>query len=224
MGPFGRANGGFSVPVNVSFQIDDFEEAWTYSQPFDYIHSRMMNTSVSNWTEYLRKSFEYATIPRHITVPSPAPPFTYQTPLTLPRNLNPGGYLELQEFALPLSDDGTLMPEHALWKSMDLLSDAAAKLNHAFIDLNKLKGMMIAAGFVDVEEIHYKWPSNTWPKDKWYKELGAWNNKNITSGLQGFLMAALTRGLGWAREEVDVLAAQVRKDVNDRNIHAYWPM
>jgi hypothetical protein len=49
--------------------------------------------------------------PRHITVPHRSS-FTHQTPLTLLRNLNPGGYLELQEFALPLSDDGTLTPEH----------------------------------------------------------------------------------------------------------------
>lgn len=59
MAPFGRANDGLSVPPNVSFQVDDFEDTWTSLKPFDYIHSRMMNTSVSNWTEYLRKSFEY---------------------------------------------------------------------------------------------------------------------------------------------------------------------
>jgi hypothetical protein len=64
--------------------------------------------------------------------------FTHQTPLTLLRNLNPGGYLELQEFALPLSDDGTLTPEHALQRSMDLLSEAAKKHNHAFVDLHQL--------------------------------------------------------------------------------------
>jgi hypothetical protein len=83
---------------------------------------------------------------------------------------------------------------------------------------------MVAAGFVGVEEFHYKWPSNKWPKDKRHKEIGMWNNENIVSGLQGFLMAALTRGLGWQKEEVDVLVAQARRDVNDRNIHAYWPM
>lgn len=51
-----------------------------------------------------------------------------------------------------------------------------------------------------------------------------WNNENITSGLQGFLMAALTRALGWQKEEVDVLAAQARNDVNNLRIHTYWPV
>ena len=31
---------------------------------------------------------------------------------------------------------------------------------------------MESVGFVDVVETVYKWPSNKWPKDKKYKELG----------------------------------------------------
>ncbi|GJD00495.1 methyltransferase domain-containing protein [Colletotrichum higginsianum] len=187
----------YSVPPNVKFEIDDIEDSWTYSQPFDYIHSRMMNTSISNWEEYLRQSFKY---------------------------LNPGGWLELQEFALPVSDDDTLTEEHALYQSMKYLGEAAAKTNRAFVDLDALKPMMEAAGFVDVAEMRFKWPSNTWPRHPKFKELGAWNYENITTGLQGFLMAALTRGLGWRADEVNVLAAQARKDVGDKSIHAYWPM
>ncbi|KAJ0164084.1 hypothetical protein CTA2_1794 [Colletotrichum tanaceti] len=185
------------VPPNVKFEIDDIEDSWTYSQPFDYIHSRMMNTSISNWEEYLRQSFEH---------------------------LNPDGWLELQEFALPVSDDGTLTEAHALHRSMKHLGEAAAKTNRAFVDLDALGPMMRAAGFVDVAEARFKWPSNTWPRHPKFKELGAWNYENITTGLQGFLMAALTRGLGWTADEVNVLAAQARKDVADKSIHAYWPM
>ncbi|OLN95723.1 hypothetical protein CCHL11_02734 [Colletotrichum chlorophyti] len=186
-----------SVPPNVKFEIDDVEDSWTYSRPFDYIHSRMMNSAIVKWQEYLHQCYE---------------------------NLNPGGWLELQEFDLPLSDDNTLTEEHALYKSMRYLSEAAAKTDHAFADLATLRPMMEAAGFVDVAEMRFKWPSNTWPRHAKFKELGAWNYENITSGLQGFLMAALTRGLGWQADEVNVLAAQARKDVGDRSIHAYWPM
>ncbi|KAK1621931.1 S-adenosyl-L-methionine-dependent methyltransferase [Colletotrichum phormii] len=185
------------VPPNVKFEVDDIEDSWTYSRPFDYIHSRMMNSSISKWEEYIRQSFE---------------------------NLTPGGWLELQEFGLPLSDDDTLKEEHALYQSMKHLGEAAAKTDHAFVDLDALKPMLEAAGFVDVSELRFKWPSNTWPRHAKFKELGAWNYENITTGLQGFLLAALTRGLGWKSDEVNVLAAQARKDVGDRSIHAYWPM
>ncbi|KAM0421281.1 hypothetical protein ACHAPT_011003 [Fusarium lateritium] len=185
------------VPPNVRFEIDDFDEEWTYSQPFDYIHSRMNNSSVTDWEEYIRQSFE---------------------------NLKPGGYLELQEFTLPLSDDDTLTPDHALFQSMKHLGEAAAKSGRPFIDLNTLRALLEKAGFEDVQEHKFKWPSNTWPRDAKFKELGAWNHENMIAGLQGFLMAALTRGLGWRAEEVDVLAAKAKQDLRDKSIHAYWPM
>lgn len=107
---------------------------------------------------------------------------------------------------------------------MVLLGQAAAGMGRAFIDLDTIAPMMRAAGFHDVAEHRFRWPSNAWPRDPHHKHIGAWNHENIVSGLQGFLMAALTRGLGWRAEEVDVLAAQARKDMNDRGVHAYWPM
>ena len=155
---------------------------------------------------------------------SPPPSSHVITPNPHCRNLTPGGYLELQEFNLPLSDDGTLTPDHALQKAMTLLGKAAAQTNHAFVDITKLKTMLTAAGFVDVVEVQHKWPSNTWPQDHKHKEIGAWNNQNITAGMEGFLMAALTRALGWQKEEVSVLAAQAKRDLDNRRIHAYWPM
>ncbi|KAK2031378.1 S-adenosyl-L-methionine-dependent methyltransferase [Colletotrichum zoysiae] len=185
------------VPPNVKFEVDDVEDSWTYTRPFDYIHSRMMNTSICRWEEYLSQSYKH---------------------------LKPGGWLELQDFHLPLSDDDTLTEDHALQRSMRLLSQAVSKTGRPFIDLDTFKPMMEAAGFVDVTEVRFKWPINTWPRDGAYKELGAWSYVNSTAGLQGFLMAALTRGLGWKADEVNMLAAQAIKDLADRSIHAYWPM
>lgn len=46
------------MPPNVRFLIDDIDEDMDYSEPFDYVHSRMMNFSVQNWTDYLRKIFQ----------------------------------------------------------------------------------------------------------------------------------------------------------------------
>lgn len=47
-----------SVPPNVKFEIDDLEDEWTYSLPFDYIHSRVMTSSIGDWSVYLRKCYE----------------------------------------------------------------------------------------------------------------------------------------------------------------------
>jgi hypothetical protein len=37
-------------------------------------------------------------------------------------------------------------------------------------------------------------------------------------------MVALTRAMDWTPDEVNALLADVRKDLDDRSIHAYMPM
>ncbi|KAK3326204.1 S-adenosyl-L-methionine-dependent methyltransferase [Apodospora peruviana] len=184
------------VPPNVQFQIDDVEDDWTFSRPFDYIHSRAMNGSIVDWGVYCRRAYD---------------------------SLKPGGWFEIQEFGLVACDDGT-MDGTALEKTLDVLTKGGAALNHPFIDVWKMKPFLEGVGFVNISERHYHWPSNTWPKDKKLKELGIWNNNNLSQGLEGFLLAVGTRGLGWKPEEVMVLAAKGKAELNDRKIHAYWPI
>lgn len=83
---------------------------------------------------------------------------------------------------------------------------------------------MLAAGFTKVTVHHYKWPTNRWPKDKGHKLIGLWTLANVGGGLEGLSMALLTRGLGWSREKVLAYLTDVRKDLHDPKIHAYWPM
>ncbi|KAF4465205.1 methyltransferase [Fusarium albosuccineum] len=187
-----------SVPPNVQFLIDDIDDDWHYSEPFDYIHSRMMNFSVANWADYLRKGFE---------------------------NLAPGGYMEVQEIdAFHVSDDGTLAKDHALSRWSDHLRDAAGKLDRPYEKTGNLKGFMAEVGFTDINETLFRWPINTWPKDKKFKELGAWHNENTASFLEAGTLAPLTRGLGWSVDEVRTFLSEVRKDLNNPKIHAYSPI
>lgn len=100
--------------------------------------------------------------------------------------------------------------------------DAGIKMGRPLDVVQKFKQLMIDAGFEDVEELIFKWPSNTWPKDPKYKELGAWNLANFDSGLEGMSVALFTRVLGWSPQEVAVLLAGVRKDLRNRSMHTYW--
>ncbi|KAL0941650.1 methyltransferase domain-containing protein [Colletotrichum truncatum] len=185
------------VSPNVKFEIDDVEEDWTYSRPFDYIHSRLMTGSISDWRLYLRRCYE---------------------------NLKPGGFLELQEYDLiPVSDDETLKPDSALLKWSKLLFEASEKFGRSCPHIPTLKDILVDVGFEDVTVSVFKLPSNDWPKDAKYKELGIWQNENMLSGLEGFSLAPLTRAHDWTRAEVDVFLIDVRKDIKNRAIHAYWP-
>ena len=79
-------------------------------------------------------------------------------------------------------------------------------------------------GFVDIVEVPLKWPINRWPKEPKYKELGMWTQENFVSGIEAMSLALFTRMLGWSREQVMVFITQVRKDMKDTKIHAYWPI
>ncbi|KAF4862744.1 Secondary metabolism regulator LAE1 [Colletotrichum siamense] len=185
------------VPPNVRFEVDDIEDEWTFSRPFEYIHSRYMTSSISDWPKFLRKCYD---------------------------NLEPGGSLELHETDIyTRSDDGSLKPEHALYKWAQFLMESSTKLGAAWIDPPKLKDLMIEAGFEGVSMSTYKWPTNTWPKDKKFKELGMWNHENFMQGVEGMSIAPFTRALKWTPEEVAVFLIDVRKDGKDHSIHAYWP-
>ncbi|KXH42573.1 hypothetical protein CNYM01_09491 [Colletotrichum nymphaeae SA-01] len=186
------------VPPNVRFEIDDIEEEWTYSEPFNYIHSRFMNASIANWKEYLKKCYD---------------------------NIAPGGYLELLENQVdPVSDDNTLPKDSSIHEYVSLIRSGSEKMGRVFVDVSTLKSLVIEAGFVDVELRIFKWPMNGWPKDEKYKKLGLWCHENFSSALEGVCMALLTRVHGWTRDEVDVFLVNVRKDLKNRSYHAYFPL
>ncbi|KAI8242063.1 putative methyltransferase tdiE [Colletotrichum sp. SAR 10_99] len=179
-------------------EIDDLEEDWTYSKPFDYIHSRLLTSAVSDWKIYLTKCFE---------------------------NLTPGGWLELQEADVwPFSDDNTFPKDSAFARMAILLNEAAAKMGRPWFDLPSLKTMMLEVGFVDVRLKLHKLPINDWPKDQRYKNIGTWTYDNVTNGLEAMVMAPYTRALEWTRNEVNIFLVDVRKDLKNGHFHAYYPV
>ncbi|GJC96242.1 hypothetical protein ColKHC_05068 [Colletotrichum higginsianum] len=83
---------------------------------------------------------------------------------------------------------------------------------------------MTEVGFEDVVLTKNKWPMNSWPKDQHYKTLGAWSLENYLQGIEGWTMPAFTKGLGWTKDQVQVFLIDVRNEMKDRTIHAYWPV
>ncbi|KAF6827203.1 hypothetical protein CMUS01_09118 [Colletotrichum musicola] len=155
------------TPPNVKFEIADVEEPWTYSRPFQYIHSRMMNGYIRDWETYLQNCYDY---------------------------LTPNGYIELTECDFNAkSDDGTLTDDLALVELLRMWAETAAELGQPFREIEPLVDVLREIGFVDVEVRMEKWPSNPWPRDRKLRELGFWNLENFTKGIEGFLMAPLTR-------------------------------
>jgi SAM-dependent methyltransferase len=184
------------TPPNLSFQIDDLEEPWTFSEKFDFIYSRMMIGSIADFPRLYRQCFD---------------------------NLSNGGWIETLDICFPiLLNDGEFPENSAFKKWSDLFMEGCEKLGRPANSAELYKSQLEAAGFVDVVEKKYIWPSNRWPKDRKLKELGMWQLENIISGLEGFSVAMFTRILGWTKLEVDVFLAKVRNEMKDTKLHVYW--
>ncbi|KAL6352360.1 hypothetical protein LRP88_14342 [Fusarium phalaenopsidis] len=186
------------VPPNVIFEIDDLEKEWTWTKKFDFIFARMMLGCFQDFPQIIKVAFN---------------------------NLEPGGYLELQDMSLPArSDDDTLHPDSYLSQWCKCCFEAGQNLGRPVFPTTEYKNYLGAAGFEGIVEVQRKWPTNAWPRDKYFKELGNWTRANIAGGLDGLSLAYFTRGLGWSPEETRVFCAHTRKDMENPKIHAYWPM
>jgi len=185
------------VPSNCRFEVDDAEDEWNYSQKFDLIHGRAMVTCFKDPGEVIKQAFQ---------------------------SLTPGGYLELQDMILPMraiddSLNGTVI-DH--WTKLTM--ESAAKLGTSWKNSANYVRYYEEAGFVDIQEKYFQWPSNTWPKGERMKTLGSYWQEDMLRGLEALSMAVLTRGAGMSKEEVLAMTAEVKKDIHNTDIHAYLPV
>ncbi|KAJ4315587.1 hypothetical protein N0V84_008297 [Fusarium piperis] len=87
-----------------------------------------------------------------------------------------------------------------------------------------LAAKMREAGFINVTERIFHVPLGTWPKNKVLKTVGLYWRTILADGLQAIALGPLTRGLGWDRENVEVLLMNVRRAYNDNSALLYMPM
>ncbi|KAJ4387584.1 hypothetical protein N0V93_008179 [Gnomoniopsis smithogilvyi] len=183
------------VPPNCRFEVDDAEDEWVYSEKFDFIHSRHMTGSISDFPAMFAKCYE---------------------------NLNPGGWIEFQDYYVKLQCVDDSLAGTALERWNDLMIDAVKRMGKNACACAKYKSQMTDAGFVDVTEKKFALPGNQWAKGDDQKMLGAMQLENIMDGLHGFSIGLFTKMLGWAPEEVELLLVDVRKDLRNTKIHFYY--
>ncbi|WYZ39589.1 hypothetical protein EsH8_III_001503 [Colletotrichum jinshuiense] len=184
------------VPVNCLFEVDDLEEEWTWTEPFDFIFARNMIGCFSDWPGVIRKAFE---------------------------NLEPGGYFEIHDSVYPiLCDDGTLKEDAPLAKWTHLILEACERTGRSLTITHQFPKLLEEAGFKNVTVTKVKFPVSPWPKDPKLREIGSWVQASLLPGLEGMSLALFTRILDWSPEETIVFCAQVRDDVKNTNLHGYW--
>src|SRR5690606_39072568 len=150
------------VPPNVRFEVDDLEDEWLWSEPFDYIHVRTLLGAIADWPAFLRNCFE---------------------------NTTPGGYTELQEVDLSgvYSEDGTYESKAANYQHYNTLLHRAAQITGRPIDITpQLPEMMAAAGFVDITVQRHVQPLGHWPRQKKFREIAYWSVETTVTGLEAY--------------------------------------
>lgn len=78
------------------------------------------------------------------------------------------------------------------------------------------------AGFVDIVTHTVQQPVGPWPEDPQLRKVGRWKQMSVDEGLEAFALAPLTRALGWTESQVLALCSEVRKELMDDSIHAYF--
>ncbi|KAG7044986.1 methyltransferase domain-containing protein [Colletotrichum scovillei] len=182
------------VPPNVKFEIDDVESPWVNEHKFDFIFCRYMAGSIADWEKLIKNTFD---------------------------NLAPGGWVEFQDYDISIvSDDGTLTEKHHTSKWMSLLIEACVSVGRDPRPGPNIEGWVKDVGFVDVVHQRFKMPIGPWPKDPHHKDVGMTNLIQLLDGLEGFSLRAFCGILGWTKEEVLVLLAQVRTELKSGSFHA----
>nr|KAK5116037.1 hypothetical protein LTR85_009319 [Meristemomyces frigidus] len=191
-----------TVPPNLEFQIMDADESWDFHERFDLIHTQFMNGfSINSWPFFYHQAFI---------------------------SMQPGGWVENQEFDLLFKcDDGTQPPDCATVRWGELWNQGVEAFGAGLTGRchpEVMKQQMEEAGFINVTIQTYRLPVGPWPKDKRLRQAGLYNAVAIHEGLHGLSLRTFTHGLKWPIEEMEAFLAQVRKGLEDRRIHSYFPV
>ncbi|KAL4902427.1 hypothetical protein BDW74DRAFT_158552 [Aspergillus multicolor] len=172
---------------NVSFQLDDARQEWTYHEPFDLIHLRGLAGAFSDWSAVYRQAF---------------------------RHLAPGGYIEISD-ADPAADTVSFFGSGDSYLSIftSAMRSAAEATGHPRDLCHLLPSVLNAAGFVDVRVLERTIPVGTWPDDPREKTIGKMALIALLEGLEAYSLRQLTATGDWTEEGVRDLCERVKAEL-----------
>ncbi|KAM5381622.1 hypothetical protein ACJA88_004697 [Fusarium oxysporum] len=141
------------------------------------------------------------------------------------KNLNSGGYLELQaQRGFFMSDDGSIKKAVNAEVWAEAVRDSSNKFGKPIDCAMNWKEKVIKAGFVDVHEEVRKIPIGAWPKDPVLKEVGKCQVVQSCAAIDSYTPMLLEKVLGWGKEETQVLMAKAKGELRNPSIHLYLPV
>lgn len=121
-------------------------------------------------------------------------------------------------------DDNSVPANSEMVKWAAMVAESTKNSGRSGQSAESYKSQLEAAGFVDVVQVVYKWPTNTWPRDLHHKTLGLWSHASISEQIHGLSVALFTRYLGMSLAELEVFLVGARKELDDTKLHGYFPL
>jgi SAM-dependent methyltransferase len=189
-----------AVPPNLEFQVMDGDEEWTFSERFDFVHTRLMNGfSIKSWDFFYDQAWKC---------------------------LEPGGWVENQEFDLCFRSDDDTVPTNSAVKEWEALWEGGIQkfglTGRCYPD--QMKRKMEARGFINCHVKPFKIPVGPWPQDKQLRQSGLFLLVSLLEGVSGLSVRVFTNALGWSVEELEVFLLGVKKEWRKKTIHSFLPM
>ncbi|EMR72095.1 putative methyltransferase domain-containing protein [Eutypa lata UCREL1] len=183
-----------SAPPNVSFEICDAEDEWSFSQKFDFIHMRAIVTCFMDPKAVFRQAYDA---------------------------LEPGGYLELRDPIMPFQFLTPPAEDCALKEWGEKIIEAASRIGRHWTNAQYYSAWLQELGCVNIVETREHVGLNPWMKGGRNKQLAMLLGNDMSNGLESMSMALFTRVLGWEPERVHELLERVRQDMADPKVRAY---
>lgn len=67
-----------------------------------------------------------------------------------------------------------------------------------------------------------KAPIGNWPKDPVKREIGEWAQLTLLSDIEGYVLFMANVMSTWSREEIQIYAAQLRREIRSGKLHGYY--
>ncbi|KAL4917850.1 S-adenosyl-L-methionine-dependent methyltransferase [Aspergillus aurantiobrunneus] len=184
-------------PKNCEFYAPfDFEAPWAMGEDsWDLIHLQMGCGSVLGWLNLYRRVFSH---------------------------LRPGAWFEQVEIDFePRCDDRSLdglALRHWYQYLKQATADRMRPIAHSSRDTIK---NLQDAGFTEIDHQIVGLPLNPWHQDEHERKVARWYNLAISESIENLSLAPFSRIYGWPVEKIQQLAADVKSEAFNKEIHAY---
>ncbi|KAK2047226.1 hypothetical protein LZ31DRAFT_611000 [Colletotrichum somersetense] len=187
------------VPSNCKFQIDDFEQEWTWPvDHFELIHARNLEGCISDVPKFFEQAFAHT---------------------------RPNGWIEIKEMDIEFRSQSKELPgDHIFRRWYTSLIAAATRLDKEAEAARSgaITRAMAQAGYVDIIEKKWRIPIGGWSADPKLKHIGQCTLEFLDQSLEGFGLFLLKEVMGFTYEEVVVIMSEVRAAMRDRTNQTYY--